>query len=106
MNDPVFVESARAFAARIIASADNDDDRLAWAFREATSRKASVDELQVLKKLLQTQAESYRESEEDANAITSVGDKPNPDAVDKKELATWTQIARAILNVYETTSRY
>ena len=106
LNDPVFVESARAFAARIIASADNDDDRLAWAFREATSRKASVDELQVLKKLLQTQAESYRESEEDANAITSVGDKPNPDAVDKKELATWTQIARAILNVYETTSRY
>ena len=40
LNDPTFVEAARAFAARIIKEGGADDGaRIAWAWRQATARE-------------------------------------------------------------------
>ncbi|NND99254.1 MAG: DUF1553 domain-containing protein [Pirellulaceae bacterium] len=106
LNDPVYVETAREFATRIILSAPERDHRLQWAFREATSRAATEDELQVLRNLHDQQTELYSDATDAANAVVRVGDAPLSDTIDTVELAIWTQVARALLNLYETTSRF
>src|SRR5205085_7039070 len=56
LNDPQFVEASRAFASRIIRTCGSDDrKRLEYAFRVATSRKPSPEELQVLVDTLKAQ---------------------------------------------------
>ena len=84
MNDPTYVEGARAFARRALASGTMDDERrITWAWREALSRSPEPRELQLLLELL---AESRAAQASD-------------------ELVAWTAVARAILNLNETVSR-
>ncbi len=105
LNDPMFVEAARVFAGRIIAAAQTPEQRIDWAFREATSRSPTADEQALLLKLYQTQQQRYAAAEQDAIALVGVGAAPAAQ-VDVAELAAWTQVARAIINAYETTSRF
>ncbi|MGB7345242.1 MAG: PSD1 and planctomycete cytochrome C domain-containing protein [Pirellulaceae bacterium] len=106
LNDPVYVEASRAFAQRIIDAADSTDQRIAWAFQQATSRDATDDELAVLRKLVLDQTARFVASPDDAKMLISVGESTPSENTDPATLATWTQVARAILNAYETTSRY
>ena len=52
------------------------------------------------------QLDQYTNTPDAAASLTDVGEQPTPDDVNEIELAAWTQVARAILNVYETTSRF
>lgn len=106
LNDPIFVEAARVFAQRIIAAGESTDDRIAWAFKAALSRRPNTQELALLVDLHDEQAKRYLNSVGDAKQLLSVGAAPVPEAIDPVELAAWTQVARAIINAYETTSRF
>jgi hypothetical protein len=106
MNDPIFVEASRVFAARIIDSAADNDERIRWAFRKAMSRDPQEAEIELLQTLYEQQSQRYRESPEDAQALLQVGQAEHDAEEDPAELAAWTQVARAILNAYETTSRF
>ncbi len=54
LNDPVFVEAARAFAECLLAESGLDDkSRISRAFRLALSRKPTSQETKVLGKLLE-----------------------------------------------------
>ncbi len=105
LNDPMFVEAARVFAERIMAAAETPDEKIRWAFREAVSRYPTQQEHALLAKLFQSQRERYQPASEDAQALLGVGQAPKPETVDIAELAAWTQVARGIINAYETTSR-
>ncbi|MCP6134711.1 DUF1553 domain-containing protein, partial [Klebsiella pneumoniae] len=49
LNDPTYVEAARAFAARVLADGGADDAaRVAWAYRQALQREPRPDEARVL----------------------------------------------------------
>src|SRR5262249_44554406 len=48
MNDPTYVESSRKLAERMMTSASSADDRIALAFRLATARRPSSEEVAVL----------------------------------------------------------
>lgn len=106
LNDPTFVEAARAFASRCLEqSAATDSDRCSWAFQEAVSRLPSKDELNVLTQLLQQNRQLLTERQSDAEALTNVGiSEPDrrPEAI---ELAAWTAVCRALLNLAETNNR-
>jgi hypothetical protein len=52
LNEPVFVEAARAFARRISAQTGNDREKLTWAFRTSVARAPEAAELEVLTSLL------------------------------------------------------
>jgi hypothetical protein len=106
LNDPMFVEAARVFAERIVAAAETPEQRIQWAFREATSRHPTHEEIELLLRLYQKQLERYRASDQDARALLNVGEAAVADQIDLGQLAAWTQIARAIINAYETTSRF
>jgi hypothetical protein len=69
------------------------------------SRDPSPGELALLGSLYEDQQKRYAKSPEDAGSLIGVGAAPVPSDLDPIELAAWTQVARAIINAYETTSR-
>ena len=106
LNDPTYVEAARVFAERIMESGGDDTSaRIGWAFKQAVSRPADSQELQVLTQLYDKHLAIYREDEELARQIAAAGAKALPAEMDTSELAAWTSIARVILNLHETITR-
>ncbi len=106
LNDPIFVEASRVFAQRILTTSETTDQRITWAFHEALTRDPRTEELELLRQLLNDQLQRYRDSADDARKLLSVGAAKAADDIDPIELAAWTQVGRAIMNAYETTSRY
>lgn len=107
LNDPSYVEAARALAARILREAgDSDDERIELAMMLAVSRPATADEKQVLVDLLQRATELYRAEPQLANELVLVGDLPAPTDLEAQQLAAWMAVTRTILNLHETISRY
>ena len=106
LNDPTFVEAARTLAARSLEG-DNkpDDTRLAWAFSQAVTRNPTASELNVLNRLLQENRAAFETRPDDAGSLLSVGLTKAAPAPDSRELAAWTAVCRAILNLSETNSR-
>jgi hypothetical protein len=75
LNDPTYVEAARAFADRIVErGGESLEARIDWAFEQALSRDPREDEVRILSDL-------YRKHED------------------------WTSVARAILNLPEFITR-
>jgi len=106
LNDPVFVEAARAFAERaLLATAKDDRDRIAWAMREATARRPQPDEVQVLLQLLHGSRAHYRDHPDAAIQLLQVGASPRAESLPTIEHASWMQVTRTILNLHETISR-
>ena len=106
LNDPTYVEAARVFATRIIQEGGNTStERLSFAFRVAVSRAPTDLEVSALKEFVATRTQRYSSDAEAARAIVSVGEHPQPEGIDVAELATWTSVARVILNLHETITR-
>ena len=107
LNDPTYVEAARVFAEKIMREGGGDPTaRIQWAFGRAMSRDATADEMKVLTDLLQKHTTHYGQDAEAAKALVSNGAAPVPQDLNVGELAAWTSVARAILNLHETITRY
>lgn len=106
LNDPTFVEAARAFATRTLDNdTRTDDERLAWAFYQAVTREPANKELNVLRRLLTENRESFKTRPDDATAFLNVGLTKPEVGREAREMAAWTSVCRAILNLAETNSR-
>ena len=105
LNDPTFVEAARAFAARILDGTSDDMARLGRAFRLAVSRSPDDFERKLVMQLLAESREQFRADEAAARALVSTGLAPKDDQVSVVEHAAWATVARAILTLGETTTR-
>ena len=106
LNDPTFLESARVFAARILQTGGKTTDaRLSYAFRLAVSHKPDAFERKVLTGLLASQRRYFKANPKEADKLLATGIAPTPSNIDRIELAAWTAVARAILNLNETITR-
>jgi hypothetical protein len=107
LNDPTYLEAARGFAARIIADGGaTDDAKLAWAYRRTLSRVPRPEEAKIVLGLLNKHRQQYAADKPAAEALLkSSGQSPLPQNVDAAELAAWTSVARALLNLHETVTR-
>jgi hypothetical protein len=106
LNDPTFVEAARVLAARILHEAGpTTAARIRWAYRVVLSRFPDDAEVAALVELHAVNREAYRGDPESARKVLAAGQAESPADVDPTELATWTQVARAIFNLHEGTSR-
>ncbi|MFO0789439.1 MAG: PSD1 and planctomycete cytochrome C domain-containing protein [Pirellulales bacterium] len=106
LNDPSFVEAARALAARVLTSAPADETaRIHWAWRQVLGRDAQPAEAAVLSQLLANHRSQYAGNPKASEAILTVGISPQPKEIDKAELAAWTSVARVLLNLNETITR-
>ncbi|MBI1347903.1 DUF1553 domain-containing protein [bacterium] len=106
LNDPTYVEAARAFAGEILASsATTDRDRIIWAWQKALQRDPRPEELETIEPLLIQHRQIYQSQHDAATAFLKVGQVAPPDGLDSVELAAWTHIARVLLNLHETMTR-
>jgi hypothetical protein len=106
MNDPTYLEAARVLAARTLREGGKDvGSRLAFAFRMATARKPTARELAVLRELLAQQRANYRQDAKTAESLLRIGESPQDAKLDATELAAWTMVASAILNLDETITK-
>ncbi|QDV41941.1 Planctomycete cytochrome C [Stieleria neptunia] len=105
LNDPQFVEAARALAQRLIESESDDRKRIDLAYRLTTARPASERETSVLLSILADQRERFAAAPESANQFLSVGELPRDESIDAIQHAAWTVIAQMILNLDETLTR-
>ena len=106
LNDPTYVEAARAFAERILMHGGPDDSsKLNWAYQIALSRNVNPNEANVLLDVLAKHLNTYKQNPQAADEYLSVGRRVTPENIDKSELAAWTSISRIILNLHETITR-
>src|SRR5439155_1160630 len=105
LNDPTYVEASRVFAEKLVRSSKKTPDRITIAFRTALQRDASAEEIEILSKLAEKHRTHYAANVKDAQAILGVGYAPAASEIPAAELAAWTSVARAILNLHETITR-
>ena len=106
MNDMTYMEAARLFAERLFHEAGNTpEDRLAWAFRIATSRYPTEKELATLLSILETVKVKYHKNPSAAKQILEVGEAPRDAALDETELAAYTAVVNVILNLDEVLTK-
>jgi Protein of unknown function (DUF1553)/Protein of unknown function (DUF1549)/Planctomycete cytochrome C len=108
LNDPSFVEAARAFAQRLIRELPDakDDARIGRAIKLALSRDPRDGEVSSLSALLEKQRALYQKDPEAAKALIAIGQTGASVSGDPAELAAWTQFCRVILNLHETITRF
>lgn len=105
LNDPSFVEAARAMAARVLKEAGGDDAaRLNWLMRETLQRKPSESERATLLALLDKHRSEFKADAAAASAFGKVG-APAPAGLDAAELAAWSSVTRVVLNLHEFITR-
>ncbi|MEC9002025.1 MAG: PSD1 and planctomycete cytochrome C domain-containing protein [Planctomycetota bacterium] len=106
LNDPTYVEAARAFAERILREGGKTPaQRLDWAYQQVLARNITPYETKLLVTLVEKHLVSYRADMSGPERLSKVGMKPAPKDLDPVELASYTSIARVILNLHETITR-
>jgi hypothetical protein len=106
MNDPTYVEAARALAQKDLSEAGpTPSERIRYVFRLATDRDPSAQETTILGKLYQREHAHYADAKEAAQKLLTVGEsKPDP-RFDPAELAAWTLVASTVLNMDESITK-
>jgi Protein of unknown function (DUF1553)/Protein of unknown function (DUF1549)/Planctomycete cytochrome C len=106
MNDEQYVEAARHLAARMMHEGGaTPTDRIVFAFRLATSRTPSKEEIGVFTRLYEEQRAAYANNQEGAEKLIRVGDSAADTTIDARELAAWSLVANVILNLDETVTK-
>jgi hypothetical protein len=106
LNDPTYAEAARALAARILRSGGpTSSARLHFAFQLVLARPIRPPEEEILTRLVAKHMNEYNADRGAANQVLQIGSVPLPTGMDVAELAAWTSVARALLNLQETTTR-
>jgi hypothetical protein len=108
LNEPTFNQAARWLAWRALSAAPSDNARAVWAFRQCVSRAPSANETAVLMKLLASARDEFAAKPKDATQFAFADPKnpaPLPPDTSVADLAAWSTVARAILNLDETITK-
>jgi hypothetical protein len=103
LNDPSLVEAAQALAQRILqASLADDRQRQRHAFRLCLSREPNAVEQQ---RLLHFLSQRLREFAGDSDQAGRVAGPALPAGASPQQIAAWTAVSRALLNLDEFLTR-
>lgn len=105
MNDIGYVEAARVFAQNTLKQKTSAEDRLTLAFRTATGRQPTPNELATLGKVLHKIHARYQADPAGASKLIHVGDSPPDAALNPVELAAYTGVMNLILNLDEVVTK-
>jgi hypothetical protein len=106
MNDPQFVEAARALAERAMKEGGAaPETRLTYLFRLTTARQPDARELAELSATYKDHLAMYRRDRAKAQRLISVGEMEPDATLDASELAAWTMIANLLLNLDEVINK-
>jgi hypothetical protein len=96
LNDEVFLDAARAIGKRAAELVGDDKEKAHFIFRRFVARIPSEAETQRLVAFTQQQRERFKRGELDAKKLGQA---------DSAEVAVWTVLARAVMNLDETISK-
>jgi hypothetical protein len=103
MNDVAYVEAARVFAERVMKEGGaTPRERVAYAFRVATARRAKETEIEILLDAFAQNLESFKARTDAALKYVSTGEHQRDARLDVSELAAYTTVTSLILNLNET----
>ncbi len=106
MNDVTYLEAARVFAEQLFQeTGPTPEDRLKQAFRLATSRFPTTEELETLGTIFETILEKYRKDPSAAKELLAQGESPRDETIDPTEHAAYTAVMNVILNLDEVISK-
>jgi hypothetical protein len=105
LNDPTWVEAARALAEQSIKTAKSVDERLSYAFRHVVCRRPTEFDMKVLKRAYEKQAAIYAGDSAAARALIAVGESKRDETLDVSEHAALTGVCQAIMNLDEALTR-
>ena len=106
MNDPTYVEAARALAARALREGGvTPEERIAYAFRLVTARRPVGAEMAVLRATLNRFRDRFTFDPESARRLVAVGESPAGREIDACELAAYTSVASTVLNLDEAITK-
>ena len=92
LNDPTYVEAARALATKLLQDVEEDNARIATAFQRAVGRAPDEEERSILAAHLEAKRARYADDEAAAKALLSVGELGLPEEIAPTELAAWTSV--------------
>ncbi len=105
LNDPTYVEAARALAANAMTEARTPADRITLAFRRATARSPRPEELSVLLAGLDRRLAAFKADPSASKKLLGIGEFRADARLDPVELAAYASVASVILNLDETVNR-
>ncbi len=100
-NDPMMLEIACGLGQRILAEADSDSQRLTSAFLLCFSREPTAREHGLLLDFVAKQRTGFQVAPEAATMLANAaqGSANGDSQTDDTEVATWTAVARVLLNL-------
>jgi hypothetical protein len=108
LNEPLFLQAARALARRTLEAERKDKSRARYAFRRVLARSPTSGETAELLQLLKAQRPRFSNGELNPwNLATDDPDQPVtlPKGTSMEDLAAWTAVSRVILNLDETITK-
>ncbi len=107
LNDPVFVEGARALAERVLKDSPQSDfgSQLAFAFRIVLGRNPDSQEKRRFQEFYQRRKEHFLENQAAAEGLLKIGVAAGGRLESNANLAAWTLVASTIQNLDEAITR-
>lgn len=106
LNDPTYVEAARALAQRVLKEGgDTDVERINWLFMTVLSRYPTAADLPQVAELLAQCKTQYTMDLKSATELQEVGDFQLEAGIDISEASAWSMVSRVLLNVNEAIFR-
>jgi len=105
LNDPTWVEAARAVAQQSMKSSTTIDGRLSYAFRRVMCRKPTDFDTKVLHRAYDKQAAIYSNDAGGAKALLAVGESKRDETLDVTQHAALSAVCLAIFNLDEALTR-
>jgi hypothetical protein len=107
LNDPTYVEAARVLAEDTTRQGGaTPDAQLRWAYWRTLDREPDDATLGILREVYDTQRRAYESAPEAAQQLANVGSAPARRNAPPNELAALTSVARVLLNLNDTITRY
>ncbi len=104
LNEPLFMESARALAVKTMTEAGGSEDkRLAFAMRRVLARNPTAEEKTELLGLLEKERAHYSDAAHDPAQL--IAGETLPKNATPPEAAAWTVVSRVLLNLDETITK-
>ena len=106
MNDPQYVEAARAMAQRVmLEQADSVPEQIALAYRLTTGLRASEGAIGLLQQGYEQELAVFQADGERAKKLLAIGDSKRNESLDAAQHAAMTVVCSLILNLDVTLTR-
>jgi len=102
LNDPQFVEAARALAEQVIRTKSDASAQIIRTYRLLTGLQPKKEVLDLLLALQKREFEKFAQAPQQARALLNVGEYPADNSLQAAEVAAMTMVSSTIMSFDET----